>query len=409
MRTLFGIFLTSDQSMFTCFLWGIRFLNTFSGKPEKLRYLKILKWLKFSLFQLLNSKYGFMYFPFQNKKNGSIFMKSITSKRWFLKWEKIKKSVKKNFFNYKNIFFKKKKLDYFASSLWEIYGKFFSLLPKNFKNIPNYGENIIDWAQRNEKNFSINNFKTSFFKGKNIFIEMIKKYNLIYFQNYFQFIPEHINDLPSEEIFYKFFTILILIFFNKNDPKSFLPLKSYFETPYDINVDKKNSFKTKHLFLSFKHYHNYLPKKYIFSNSKILAGQSYKHSWGIYLTHPCGILSLVLEYRGIKIQKSLKNKLESSNRFRRQNLYFFQSTSVQTIDATFFGNKGRLVNHSCITNCFTRVLKHSNENFVFIISRKKIGVLEEICYDYKINIDDTDFEQVQCLCFEPDCKKELMT
>ena len=162
------------------------------------------------------------------------------------------------------------------------------------------------------------------------------------------------------------------------------------------------------MFLGFKRLHNCLPNKYIFSNSKILPGQSYKHSWGIHLTYPFRVLSLILEYRGIKLQKSLKNKVEHSNRFRRQDLYFFQLSSLLTIDATFIGNKGRLVNHACLTNCFTRLLKHSNENFVFIISRKKIGILEEICYDYKINIDDTDFEQLQCLCFETVCKKELM-
>jgi hypothetical protein len=407
MKTLFGIFLSSDQSMFKCFLWGIRFLNTFSKKPDKLEYFKILKWLKFSLLQSLSSEYGFIYFPFQNKNGGSINTKPITSKKWFFKWEIIKTFIKKNFFDYKNIFFKKKILDYFLSSLWEIYGKFFSLLPKNLKNNPNYGENVIDWAQQNEKSFSLNTFKTSFFK-RNIFIKMIKKYKLKYFQNYFQFIPEHINDLPNEEFFSRFFTILTSIFFIKNKTNSLLQPNKYFKTFQHINVDKKNSPKIKHLFLSFKHLDEYLFKKYIFSNSKIFAGQSYKHSWGIYLTHPCRMLSLVLEYRGIKIQSSLKNKVECSNRFRRQDLYFFQSTSQLTIDATFIGNKGRLVNHACVTNCFTRVIKHSNESFVFIISRKKIRILEEICYDYKINIDETDFNQIQCLCFEPGCKKELM-
>ena len=85
MKTLFGIFLSSDQSMFKCFLWGIRFLNTFSKKPDKLEYFKILKWLKFSLLQSLSSEYGFIYFPFQNKNGGSINTKPITSKKWFFK------------------------------------------------------------------------------------------------------------------------------------------------------------------------------------------------------------------------------------------------------------------------------------------------------------------------------------
>jgi len=171
---------------------------------------------------------------------------------------------------------------------------------------------------------------------------------------------------------------------------------------------KKFLLKIKKLFFSFKHLYNFLPNKYISSTPKIMPDASFKHSWGIFLAYPCNILSLILEYRGNKIMKSFKNKVEFSNRFRRQNLYFFQINSMVTIDATFLGNEGRLINHGCITNCFTRTLKHSNGKFVLIISQKKIGVLEEIVYDYKINIDDTDYDQIQCLCFDVECKKEMM-
>ena len=238
MNRVFGVFLSFEQSMFNCFLWGISFLNAFSREPEKSKHSKLLKWLKISLLKSLSSKYAFIYFPFLHKKNESIVIKSTISKKSFLNWKIIKKSIKKNFFDSKNIFFKKKILDYFSNSLWEMYGKCLSLFPKNFKNNPNYGENLIEWVQGNERGFSIDGFKSAFFK-RNIFIGMIKKYRLIYFQNYFQSIPEHINDLLSGEIFSQFFTILTSIFFTKNQNKILLKHKICFKTYLDNKEEKK--------------------------------------------------------------------------------------------------------------------------------------------------------------------------
>ena len=407
MNKLYGIFLSFNDSLFNCYFWGIRFLDIFSDRPKKLKNLKLFNWLKFSLLQIFMSKYGFIYHFFQNKKDENFFEKTAKSKKQFLRWRVIKKIIKKNYFNFSKINLKKKKLNNLSSSLWEFSGKFFSLLPKNFKISPNYGENLINLVQQNERNLSINIFKTSLFK-KSTFITVIKKYNFIYFQNYFQFIPEHINWSLVEEVFSRFFLILIAVFFSKSKEKNYFKIKNISKIIYDLISAQKAYYKIKKLLFSFRHLYNFLPNKYISSNPKIIPDASYKHSWGIFLTYPCNILSLVLEYRGNRIKKSFKNKIEFSNRFRRQNLYFFQINSIVTIDATFLGNEGRLINHGCITNCFTRALKHSNGNFVLIISKKKIGVLEEIFYDYKINIDDTDYDQIQCLCFDVNCKKEMM-
>ena len=407
MENLSGIFLSFNDSLFNCCFWGIRFLDIFSDRPKNLKNLKLFHWLKFSLLQIFMPKYGFIYHSYQKKKDEDVFVKSTKSKKQFLRWKVIKKIIKKNCFNFREFNFKKKMLDSLSNSLWEIYGKFFSLLPKNFKISPNYGENLVSLVQQNERNLSINIFKTSFFK-KNTFISVIKKYNLIHFQNYFQFIPEHVNYSLVEEVFTKFFFILTAVFFWKDKKKNYFKKKIFSITFYDLILAEKECYKIKKLFFSFRHLCNFLPNKYISSRPKIIPDASFKHSWGIFLTYPCNILSLVLEYRGNKIRKSFKNKIEFSNRLRKQNLYFFQINSTGTIDATFLGNEGRLINHGCITNCFTRTLKHSNGKFVLIISKKKIGVSEEIFYDYRINIDDTDYDQIQCLCFDVDCKKEMM-
>lgn len=407
MKKLSGIFLSINDSLFNCYFWGIRFLDIFSNRPKKFNNLKLLNWLKFSLLQIFMSKYGFIYQSFHQKKDDDVFVKSTKSKKQFLRWKVIKKIIKKNYFNPKEINFKKKMLDRLSNSLWEFSGKFFSLLPKNFRISPNYGENLVNLVQQNERNLSINIFKTSFFK-KSTFITLIKKYNLIHFQNYFQFIPEHTNCSLYEEVFTKFFFIFTAIFFTKKKKKNYSKTKIFSEIFCDLVLAQKGCYKIEKLFFSFKDLYNFLPIKYISSNPRIIPYASYKHSWGIFLTYPSNILSLILEYRGNKIKKPFKNRIEYSNRFRKQNLYFFQINSIVTIDATFLGNEGRLINHGCKTNCFTRALKHSNGKFVLIISKKKIGVLEEIFYDYKINIDDTDYDQIQCLCFDVDCKKEMM-
>ena len=140
---------------------------------------------------------------------------------------------------------------------------------------------------------------------------------------------------------------------------------------------------------------------------KYLANKSLKHSWGVFSNSYIGILSIILEYRGLKTGKICKNTIENSNRYRKKNLFFFELNSKVTVDATFFGNLGRLLNHGCKTNSYTRIIKHNKKNFVFIISKKGIKIFEEICYDYRINIDELDPEQIQCICFNFDCKKEL--
>ena len=141
---------------------------------------------------------------------------------------------------------------------------------------------------------------------------------------------------------------------------------------------------------------------------KLLPELSFKHSTGLFCSLPLRALSVILEYRGLKIQKSLKNKVEQSNRYRNQNLFFFELNSLITVDATHSGNQGRLLNHSCKTNCFTKNINHGSQTFVFIISKRSTKFLEELCYDYRINIDDLDFDQIQCLCYDFACKKEVM-
>lgn len=53
-----------------------------------------------------------------------------------------------------------------------------------------------------------------------------------------------------------------------------------------------------------------------------------------------------------------------------------------TIDATFYGNEGWLLNHSCNPNCGSIIIWENEENKILIFSLWDIKKNEELTYDY---------------------------
>lgn len=135
---------------------------------------------------------------------------------------------------------------------------------------------------------------------------------------------------------------------------------------------------------------------------------SFKHGWGIFCQKKnIPSMTILTEYRG-ESQKILNlNQIEIFYRFLRKDLFLFKLNEQKTIDATYKGNMGRLINHSCNPNCFSKIINHAGKNHILIITHMNLKNIDEIDYDYRINSDDHDFEQILCNCDTFFCRRKL--
>ena len=383
MKKLHCVFISFKEESLQCFFLGCRFSKIFPKKSEKITLFKIFRWVSIYLIDLFFSKFGLLFFSDKKYSKKYSIHKFSLSRQKIKKWGIIKENYKKICLYYGFIFYKKILLEPLTVTLFEIILKYFSLTPLNFLVSSKYGENLVDYIQHNEFEFSLSYLKTNF-SNQNFILFAIKKFRYSFFSHFFQISPEHIYSLLGEELFSTFFVILVKLLFVKFKNKINFRIRGQPQNLLISNLAKNKQYYTDGILHNREFLIFYLLKmKESNRKFKYLANKSLKHSWGVFSNSYIGILSIILEYRGLKTGKICKNTIENSNRYRKKNLFFFELNSKVTVDATFFGNLGRLLNHGCKTNSYTRIIKHNKKNFVFIISKKGIKIFEEICYDKK--------------------------
>ncbi|KAK2810021.1 hypothetical protein Q5P01_000459 [Channa striata] len=80
----------------------------------------------------------------------------------------------------------------------------------------------------------------------------------------------------------------------------------------------------------------------------------------------------------------------------------FRIDNDYVIDATITGGPARYINHSCAPNCITEVVTVEKENKIIISSCRRIQRGEELCYDYKFDLED-DQHKIPCHCGAVNC------
>ena len=268
--------------------------------------------------------------------------------------------------------------------LWEFLNNFFSILPKIFLKKPKYGEKILDTFQFKENIFF--DFFTAFQIKKNIIKDFLKVIRKIFENSNYLSYFEHIK-----------FGLFVPFF--KNLLKFFLKFSSLFP-----NNKIKLPNKIKLFPINFQEI-NFLTQRKKKTGLKIFT--SCKHGWGLFSSKTIEKLVVLEEYRGKKIKNWEEFLLEIFYRFTGLDLFFFQLNKENILDATFSGNSTRLINHSCDPACFSRCVKHGFKNSIIILSLQKISCFEELSYDYKINFDEFENEELICCCFGVFCRKTL--
>uniref|UniRef100_A0A1A8R9Q8 [histone H3]-lysine(4) N-methyltransferase n=1 Tax=Nothobranchius pienaari TaxID=704102 RepID=A0A1A8R9Q8_9TELE len=138
--------------------------------------------------------------------------------------------------------------------------------------------------------------------------------------------------------------------------------------------------------------------------SNVYLARSRIQGLGLYATRDIEKCTMVIEYIGTIIRSEVANRKERLYESQNRGVYMFRIDNDYVIDATITGGPARYINHSCAPNCITEVVTVERENKIIISSCRRIQRGEELCYDYKFDLED-DQHKIPCHCGAMNCRK----
>lgn len=129
------------------------------------------------------------------------------------------------------------------------------------------------------------------------------------------------------------------------------------------------------------------------------------HGWGVFTDIDIRQGEMIIEYRGELIGNAVAEKREKEYEAAKIGSdYMFRIDDKTVCDASKHGNVARFINASCTPNCYPKIIFLDGTERVVVYAKRDLRAGEELCYDYKFDLEYDPEKRIPCICGSPDCR-----